>query len=241
MNLLLLDDEPIELEQLEFLIHLHFPSWDIEKCLNGSEAVALVQRLKNKGKPLQLALVDIKLPGKNGLDVAAQMKTIMPDMDIVVVSALQEFEYAKRSLTLKAVDFIVKPIIESELVKVLKDYIENHPEYMIGSEMIQNVLAIVKGRYHQPLKLADIANELHINPNYLSRLFSEEVGVPFSDYLLHYRVEMAKYLLLKQKSWSIQRIAEECGFNSQHYFSTTFKRLTQTTPMKFKQSALPVD
>jgi two-component system response regulator YesN len=234
MNVLLLDDEPIELEQLEYLIHLHFPSWEIEKRSNGSQALSLVESMVKEGKQLQLALVDIRLPGKNGLDIAAKMKELMPIIDIIVISAMQEFEYAKRSIYLKAVDFIVKPVIEGELVKVLKDYSEIHPEYSIGSEVIQKVMTIVKERYSEALKLYDLSQELYINPNYLSRLFSEEVGVPFSEYLLHYRVEMAKVLLHKQKYWSMQRIAEECGFNSQHYFSTTFKRLTNTTPLKYR-------
>lgn len=238
MNVLLLDDEPIELDLLEYLIHLHFPSWQIEKRSNGSQALTLVENMIQEGKLLQLALVDIRLPGKNGLDIAAKMKELMPNIDIIVVSAMQEFKYAKRSIYLKAVDFLVKPVIEGELVKALKDYCESHPEYSIGSEVIQKVIRIVKERYSEPLKLSDLSQELFINPNYLSRLFSEEVGVPFSDYLLHYRVDMAKVLLHKQKNWSMQRIAEECGFNSQHYFSTTFKRLTNTTPLKYRHSGV---
>lgn len=238
LNLLLLDDEPLELEQLEYLIHLHFPDWQIEKKSNGTQALSYIEDLATQGKHLQLALVDIKLPGKNGLDVAEQMKSMMPGLDIIVVSAMQDFNYAKRSITLKAVDFLVKPVIESELIRVLTDYGESHPEYLIGSEVVQKVMEIVKKRFSEALRLSDLAQELHINANYLSRLFSEEAGIPFSDYLLHYRVDMAKQLLIKQKHWSMQRIAEECGFNSQHYFSTTFKKLTNTPPLKYRQSAV---
>ncbi|WP_442920034.1 helix-turn-helix domain-containing protein [Metabacillus sp. B2-18] len=35
----------------------------------------------------------------------------------------------------------------------------------------------------------------------------------------------------------MQRVAEECGFNSQHYFSTSFKKIMSTTPLKFRNSA----
>lgn len=97
MDILLLDDEPLELEQLELLINKHFPSWVIEKAYNGKQALQKVKERAKAGMDLQLALVDIKIPGeKNGLEVAKQIKELMPNLDIIVVSAFQEFEYAKK-------------------------------------------------------------------------------------------------------------------------------------------------
>ncbi|MBM7661680.1 YesN/AraC family two-component response regulator [Bacillus mesophilus] len=237
MNVLLVDDEPIELDQLELLIHDHFPKWQIEKKRNGSEALTFIKQMKKEGITYHLAFIDIMLSGKNGLDIAAEMKELMPSMDFIVVSAFQEFEYAKQSMYLKALDYLVKPIIESEFKNVLNGYVNKYPEHGIDSEVIQQAIKIVQERYQEPIKLSDISRELHINANYFSRLFSEEVGIPFSDYLLQHRIEMAKQLLLKKKNWSIQRVAEECGFNSQHYFSTSFKKITQFSPLRYRNSA----
>lgn len=237
MRILLLDDEPIELEQLEFLINYHFPAWKVEHAANGTQAIRLAEQKAMENEEFQLALVDIRLPGKNGLEIADQLKAIMPGLDIIVVSAFQEFEYARKSLQLKAVDYLVKPVIEKELVHALKKYADDHPLLGGGSDVINKVITMMKNRYHEPLKLSQVAEELYINPNYLGRLFSEEVGMSFSDFLLDYRIKMAKNLLVKKKDWNIQRISEACGFNSQHYFSTSFKKMTKLTPKKFRDLA----
>ncbi|APH04913.1 response regulator transcription factor [Bacillus weihaiensis] len=236
MRCLLLDDEPLEIEQVELLIQRHFPNWQIEKAYNATQAMKIIESLEKYGEVLELALVDIKISGKNGLEIAESMKEKMPHLNVVVISAFQEFEYARKSLSLKAIDYLVKPVIESEFVKVLTRFVEENPEYGISSRVVQKVMSIVKEQYHHPLKLTELSKELHINANYLSRMFNEEVGMPFSDYLLHFRIEQAKSLLRKQRHWSIQRVAEECGFNSQHYFSTSFKKIMSITPLKYRNS-----
>lgn len=234
MNVLLLDDEPIELDQLEWIIAENYPEWHITKAQNGSDAISIIGAAAREEKLYQLALIDIKLPGKNGLEIAKEMKQTMKGLDIIVISAYGDFEYAKESIHLKVVDYLLKPVIKEELLGALKNYIKNHPEYQISSEIVQKVIHLIQTKYHENLKLSTIANGLHINSNYLSRLFHDEVGVSFSDYLLHHRIEVAKGMLLKKREWSIQRIAEECGFNSQHYFSTTFKKYTQKSPKDFR-------
>lgn len=238
MNILLLDDEPIELEQLELLIHSHFPTWNIYKALFGSKAMELAEDMIKDGKQFQLALMDIKLPGRNGLEVAEKLKSLMPSLEIIIVSAFQNFDYAKQSIHLKVIDYLVKPVVERELIESLHLFLNEHPEYNNHTEVVHEVIQLVKNNYKMSLKLSEIAMKLHINASYLSRLFSEEVGSSFSDYLLNYRIEKAKSLLLLQKNWSIQRIAEECGFNSQHYFSNAFKKITNCTPKEYRNKGI---
>lgn len=234
MNVLIVDDEPIELEQLEFLVHLHFPTWNIYKAPFGSTAIEIAESLSKRNQLIQLALMDIKLPGSSGLEVAAKLRSLIPGMEIVIISAFQNFEYAKQSIHLKVMDYLVKPVIEQELVEVLQTFLIEHPEFDNYSEVVREVLRLVKNKFREPLKLSVIADCLHINVSYLSRLFRDEVGVNFSDYLLNYRIEQAKRLLLQNKNWSISHIADECGFNSQHYFSNAFKKVVQCTPKEFR-------
>src|SRR5690625_1476523 len=125
MHILLLDDEPLELKQLEFLIHKYFPTWNIKKALNGTEAIQLAENVMKENLFFHLAIIDIRIPGRNGLYIANKLKEMMPEMDVIVISAFQKFEYAKQSIHLKVVDYIVKPIIEDELIQVLKSYVEN--------------------------------------------------------------------------------------------------------------------
>lgn len=238
MDVLLLDDEPIELAQLELLINAHYPTWNVHQAINGSEAIRIVDRWAEQGETFQLAFIDVKLPGRNGLEVASIMKQKMPNLDLIVVTAFQDFDYAKESIKLRVYDYVVKPVIERELIKVLDNYVLEHPEFGMKSNVIEKVITIIKDRFQEPLKLTALAEELHFNSNYLSRLFSEEVGQSFSEFLLHYRIEMAKQLLVKHKDWSINRVAETCGFSSQHHLSSSFKKHTGFSPSEYRNSVL---
>ena len=235
LNILLLDDEPLELELLEFLIHRYYPTWNIYKSSSGSQAIKLLEQRNALKETIQLAFIDIQLPGKDGLTTAEELRKINEDIDFVIVSAYQEFNYAKKSIQLNVVDYLIKPVIEEELVNVLKQYLENNPVLCTNSIYVQQTIEKVKEHYQESINLADIANELHINSSYLSRKFSEELGISFSDYMIQYRIEVAKKLLMEQKDWTIQRISEECGFNSQHYFSTAFKKLTALSPKDYRK------
>ncbi|MEK3933865.1 helix-turn-helix domain-containing protein [Sporosarcina sp. FSL W7-1349] len=233
MNLLILDDEPLFVEQLEMIIQKNFPDWRIFSTYAGTDAIQVAQK-----DTIHLALIDIKLGGRSGLEVAEQLKQDNPDLDVVIISAFQEFEYARYSLKLKAVDYLVKPVLEIELLRLLNDYIFQHPQYNSRSSAVGNTIDIIAKRFHEQLKLSSVAEELFIHPQYLSRLFSEEIGMPFSEYLLRYRIKMAKELLVKEKEWSIEQVSFATGFNSQHYFSKAFKRLVQTTPARYRQQKL---
>ena len=64
MNVLLVDDEPLELEQLEYLIHPLFPFWNLYKASDSCQAAAVSQKVK-----IHLSLLDTNLPGKSGLEL----------------------------------------------------------------------------------------------------------------------------------------------------------------------------
>lgn len=234
MKVLLLDDEPLELEQMEYLIQEKYPLWNLKKVANATQALFEMEQAIKRLQPYQLGFIDIKLPGTTGLEVTERLKALDPSFNVVIVSAFQDFTYAKLSIQLGVVDYLVKPIIEEELNKVLHKFINQHPEYESQSIIIRQVVETVKQSYGERLNLADIAKKLHINASYLSRRFGEELGISFSEYVIHYRIEMAKQILVKQRDWSIQRVAEETGFNSQHYFSTMFKKVTNLSPKEYR-------
>lgn len=224
MNILLVDDEPLELEQMEYLINKNFPMWEVHKAQDASQAMKILNQVD-----IFLAFLDIQLPGKTGLELAKEMKTLSK-ADIVMVTAFQNFEYAHAAIKVGVVDYITKPVIEEDLVKVLNNY----SQLIRYSNQIQQSLKLIHQNYEEKITLNYLASKIHINPAYLSRKFQEEVGVGFSEYVNHYRLMMAKKMLTDKPEASIGEVSEKCGFNSQHYFSQMFRKETGLSPREYR-------
>ncbi|SET35757.1 response regulator [Paenibacillus sp. NFR01] len=88
------------------------------------------------------------------------------------------------------------------------------------------------------LTLESMAATLQASPVYLSRLFKQELGEAFGTYLTQLRIRKAAQLLHATEQ-SIAEIAEQVGYETQHYFSTAFKKQTGVSPLQFRKGAQP--
>jgi two-component system response regulator YesN len=232
MNALIVDDEYLEIEQIEYLVKRKY---SMIQCFRGEDAISTMKVLDKTS--IQLSFVDIHLPGEDGLKLSRRMKERQPDMEIVIVSAHQDFQYAKQAIQLEVMDYLVKPFLENELYGVIDKFLKNS-HYTIGkSPHVQHVMKRIQADFHQKLSLYVISKEIPINFSYLSHCFSEEIGETFQEYLLSYRIHQAKLLLMKHPEWSMTSISEKVGFSSQHHFSNVFKKSVGTTPTKFKEKS----
>jgi two-component system response regulator YesN len=232
MNALIVDDEYLEIEQIEYLVKRKY---SMIQCFRSEDAISTMNVLDKTS--IQLAFVDIHLPGEDGLKLSRRMKERQPDMEIVIVSAHQDFHYAKQAIQMDVMDYLVKPFLEHELYGVIDKFLKNS-HYTIGkSPHVQHVMKRIQADSHQKLSLYDISKEIPVNFSYLSHCFSEEIGETFQEYLLSYRIHQAKLLLMKHPEWSMMSIAEKVGFSSQHHFSNVFKKSVGTTPTKFKEQS----
>lgn len=182
MYILLVDDEVLELEQLEYLMKPHFPYWTFYKATDATTALALANTHR-----FSIAFLDIQMPGKDGLTLGMDLKALY-ELDIIMVTAFQSFEYAQKSIRIGVSDYITKPIIESELIETLQKY----HKWNAKSDSIQQAIHIIHQDYAEKLPLSTVAAQIHLSPTYLSKKFLEEMGIGFADYLNSYRLEMAK-------------------------------------------------
>ena len=107
--------------------------------------------------------------------------------------------------------------------------------YRGNSQLIRNALEYIHRNYDKKIALTGVAEILHINPSYLSMLFKQEVGLAFTDYVNNFRVVKSRDLL-SRTNLSLGEIASLTGFEDQSYFSKTFKRFNDTTPMAFRKN-----
>ena len=118
--ILIADDEPIECIALELLLKNNFPElYILPSVSNGIDLVASVQN----NQP-DIVIVDINMPGLNGLDALEMIRNHHPEMKIIIHSAYSEFEYAKRALSLNVFDYMVKPIQKPAFLETMKKIVE---------------------------------------------------------------------------------------------------------------------
>lgn len=88
--------------------------------------------------------------------------------------------------------------------------------------------------FDSPISIDSICNELNINKSYFCKIFKSETGYTFTNFLNIFRVEKSKKLL-KNSNMSLLDVAVSVGFNSQNYYSSVFKKITNKTPLEYKQ------
>lgn len=89
--------------------------------------------------------------------------------------------------------------------------------------------------YHKAISLNDIANHLHINKIYLSRIFKEETKMTITEYIHYVRIEESKKLI-QHSDYKMYDIAERVGYINIQHFNTRFKKITGMTPLQFKKT-----
>ncbi|WP_410511580.1 response regulator [Paenibacillus sp. BR2-3] len=107
------------------------------------------------------------------------------------------------------------------------------------SPMVRRAKQYILEHYSEyGLSLDSMAGILQASPVYLSRLFKQELGTSFGAYLTQIRIRKASQLL-NSTEMSVHEIAERTGYETQHYFSTAFKKHTGVSPLQFRKGALP--
>jgi len=105
-KILLADDEGIELDALRFILEKNFSGQcDIETAKTGYDAVELAERFRP-----DIAVMDIRMPGINGMEAIQAMQSFHPGILFIVLTAYDKFEYAKEAISLSVFEFLTKPV-----------------------------------------------------------------------------------------------------------------------------------
>lgn len=101
------------------------------------------------------------------------------------------------------------------------------------SPLLKQATLYIQDNLSQSLKLADLANYLHISERHLSRIFATELGMSYSTYVQRERIKRGANLL-KSSDYSIKEIAKATGFSTVHYFTRVFTSIMGISPGRFR-------
>src|ERR1700720_4758647 len=112
-KILLVDDEPGMLRYIRTLLEVD--NYKVETASTGEEAVELVQ----KGLRPELVLLDLLMPGIDGLQTLEQLRKLQPNLKVVMLSCVSDTRKVVQAIRLGAHDYLTKPFQKSELDTVI--------------------------------------------------------------------------------------------------------------------------
>lgn len=233
MNLLIADDENLELKVLEKTVKKHFvDELEIFASSNGRKASQICDEVKP-----DIALLDIEMPGMNGIELAKCIKEKYADCIIIFITAYDRFEYAIEAIHIKAFDYLLKPWKEERLCELINTAIENVRSMQKTDSIVHSQKDVIKDyidrNYKKDISAKDVAGILGYSDVYFSKVFKQLFDDNFINYLTKIRIDRAK-LLLKDVSFNIKEVGKSVGYADSNYFTKVFKRSVGMSPSEYR-------
>ena len=242
LSVLLVDDEIMIREGFKRLF-----DWEAHDCevvgeaADGMEAMTQIDILRP-----DIVIMDINIPIMNGLKVIQLSRIKHPDIAFVIVSGYDDFSYCREALRLQITDYILKPVnyeefgtcIDNLKISLFERRMSTVEEPQKQEERtINGITRYLQEHLSEEMSLSVLAEEFHLNAQYISQLFKSEIGVGFLAYLTNIRMEKAKKLLLST-SLSVAEVAEQSGYGDYRVFTKVFKKAEGITPSQFRRDFL---
>ena len=233
MNLLIADDENLELKVLEKTVKKHFvDELEIFDSSNGRKASQICDEVKP-----DIALLDIEMPGMNGIELAKYIKEKYAECIIIFITAYDRFDYAIEAMHIKAFDYLLKPWKEERLCELINTAIENVRSMQKTDSIVHSQKDIIKDyidrNYKKDISAKDVAGILGYSDVYFSKVFKQLFDDNFINYLTKIRIDRAK-LLLKDVSFNIKEVGKSVGYADSNYFTKVFKRSIGMSPSEYR-------
>lgn len=170
-RLLIVDDERIVLESISYIIKNNFSEISFDTARSGREAI-------EKGEIFRpdIILMDIKMPGINGLDAIREIKKNQKDALFIIITAYEQFEFAKEALKLGVIDYLLKPMNKNTLIDIINRAIQiiekerNKRKLQLENlERLERLLPFMEHNFIYSVilnkDLLNVVNEIGININ----------------------------------------------------------------------------
>ncbi|MEE1030744.1 MAG: AraC family transcriptional regulator [Ruminococcus sp.] len=112
---------------------------------------------------------------------------------------------------------------------------DSHKTNPLYLQYIEPIIKKIETSYADPLDVDELALEVHVTPQYLTRLFQRFTGYSVRSYITRYRINQAKEMLIDKPYHTVEQISFLCGYNDVSYFISVFKKQTGITPKQFRK------
>ena len=260
LKIMIADDEVIERTVLERKLKKYYgDSCMILAARNGREALELYAEHHPR-----IMILDIEMPGVNGLEAAKEIRKADRSCSIIFLTAFDEFSYAKAAISVHALDYLLKPCDEQELISAVDEAIRlsqglpaqaaappadpgllssSSPPPASGKadgvpepeNREAEILSYIERKYMKDLSVQEIAGYFGYSEAYFCKLFKQHFGHSFVTYLTDFRMKKAEDLM-RTSRLSIKEIGRTVGYPDPNYFTKVFRRVRGVSPSEYRGS-----
>jgi len=219
-HILLVDDNRrFREEATEYL-----KEFSVIQASSGEEAL----RILTQPNEIELVILDVMMPGLNGIDVLKQMKQIAPDLGIIILTGYSSKNVAIQALKGHADDYMEKPFKVRELKTSIERLVKEKRGLGGGNGegikgKVERVRHFLEKNYDKKVNLKMVADLVCLSPKYMSKIFKQHTGIGFNEYRQKVKVEMAK-ALLETSGYNINQMAFKLGYENTESFIKAFKK-----------------
>jgi len=226
--ILIADDDAGILSMLSSVIGRQ--GWGVVTAPDGEEAL---HRLRSE--TVDVAILDLKMPKMNGLEVLQAVKTDGTNpVDVVMLTGYGTVGTAVAAMKAGARDFLTKPVRMDEVVGTVRRLLERRslPPHALATRLDTYLRAHASDR---GMQVDELCGHFRISRRYVTKLFSEHIGMSFRARLCQYRVEKARHLV-ESTDLPLYIVAEQCGFRDYRQLAASFRKLEGMLPREYRKT-----
>lgn len=190
-SVLIVDDNYICVEGISTSISwADFGIEHIYKAYDGSTALELIRR-----ESINIIISDISMPGLSGLELSEQVMSINPAIKIILISAYDKFEYAKKAVRLGAYDYVEKPLDYDYLKQILTNLMTEMEEEQKHRVLLKKSIPALQEQFFRSLIQSNIREQRET-----LKLYASYLNLQFDcHYYMAFHISAEDPLFLKQK------------------------------------------
>lgn len=256
-KVLIADDEVMACTLIRRILENHFPQIGlICEAANGKIALEKASEVKP-----DIAILDIEMPLIDGMEAGRRIKALIPECKIIYLTAFAEFRYARQAVSIGAIEFLLKPLDENELVQTIEKIFErddeeelaswkktpedrraeepadsDEPDGWMGNRtamVVKEAKKYIDNNYMDDISVEELVERYQLSLNHFNKIFKQFYGVSCKEYIITVRINMAKQYL-SSPFLSVREAGAMAGYPDSNYFTKVFRKKIGVTPTEYR-------